>query len=164
MNVISTISTMNRHLRLALLGVLVFSACSSGPPPSPYRPVADVKQLMATVVEPAAEVYWDAVGTIIDAKGTIEIEPQSVEEWEAVRNAAYVVAESGNLLMMPSRAKDAGDWMTMAQQMIEVGERAIKAAEARNKTAVFDVGAEVYDTCTNCHAKYALELQRPNVR
>ena len=119
---------------------------------------------MASVVEPAADVYWDAVGTIIDEKGTIEIEPQSVEEWDAVRNAAYVVAESGNLLMMPSRAKDAGEWMTLSQQLIETGQRAIKAAEARNKTAVFDVGAEVYDVCTNCHAKYALELQRPNAR
>lgn len=160
----STIHVMSQSLRIALLGVVFSAACSSAPPAPPYRPVADVKQLMATVVEPAAEVYWDAVGTIIDQKGTIEIEPQSVEEWDAVRNAAYVVAESGNLLMMPSRAKDAGDWMTMSQQMIEAGQRAIKAAEARNKAAVFDVGAEVYDTCTNCHAKYAVELQRPNAQ
>ena len=155
---------MSRYLHLAVIAIFLWPACSSSPPPTPYHPVADVKQLMATVVEPAAEVYWDAVGTIIDATGTMEIEPQSVEEWDAVRNAAYVVAESGNLLMMPSRAKDAGDWMTMSQRMIEVGQRAIKAAEARNKTAVFDVGAEVYETCTNCHAKYAVELQRPNAR
>ena len=155
---------MSQSVRIALFGVVFLAACSSSPSAPPYRPVADVKQLMATVVEPAAEVYWDAVGTIIDQNGTIEIEPQSVEEWDAVRNAAYVVAESGNLLMMPSRAKDAGDWMTMSQQMIDVGQRAIKAAEARNKTAVFDVGADVYDACTNCHAKYAVELQRPNSR
>jgi hypothetical protein len=119
---------------------------------------------MATVIEPAAEIYWDAVGTIVDQKGTIEIAPQSAEEWDAVRNAAFIVAESGNLLMMPTRARDAGDWMTMSQQMIEAGQRAIQAAEARNKAAVFDVGAEVYDACTNCHARYAVELQRPNVR
>ena len=154
---------MSRYSRFAWFGFLFISACSSAPPAPPYEPVADVKQLMASVVEPAADVYWDAVGTI-DEKGTIEIEPQSVEEWDAVRNAAYVVAESGNLLMMPSRAKDAGEWMTLSQQLIETGQRAIKAAEARNKTAVFDVGAEVYDVCTNCHAKYALELQRPNAR
>ena len=80
-----------------------------------------------------------------------------------MRNAAYVVAESGNLLMMSSRAKDGGEWMTMSQALIEVGQRAIRAAEARNKTAVFDVGAEVYDACTNCHAKYALEIQRPEL-
>ncbi len=81
---------------------------------------------------------------------------QTTEEWDAVRNAAYVVAESGNLLMMSSRAKDGGDWMTMSQALIDVGQRAIRAAESHDKTAVFDVGAEVYDACTNCHAKYAL--------
>ena len=153
---------MNRVLCLVLIAVV--SGCSSAPPPPPFKPVADVKQLMASVVEPAAEVYWDAVGTIIDKEGTHEIEPQTIEEWDAVRNAAYVVAESGNLLMMPSRAKDVGDWMTMSQAMIDAGQRAIRAAEARNKTAVFDVGAEVYETCTNCHAKYAVEIQRPNYR
>ena len=153
---------MNRRLRLVALGAVLLAGCSSGPPPPPFKPVADVKQLMASVVEPSAEVYWDAVGTIYDEKGTTEIEPKTIEEWDAVRNAAYVVAESGNLLMMSSRAKDGGDWMTMSQAMIDVGQRAIRAAEARNKTAVFDVGAELYDTCTSCHAKYALEIQRPN--
>ena len=117
---------------------------------------------MASVVEPAAEVYWDAVGTIYDENGATEIEPQTIEEWDGIRNAAYVVTESGNLLMMSSRAKDGGDWMTMSQALIEVGQRAIRAAEARNKTNVFDVGAELYDACTNCHAKYAVEIQRPN--
>jgi hypothetical protein len=146
---------------LVMLFLIVAPACS-GPPPTPYKPVADVKQLMASVVEPAAEIYWDAVGTIIDEQGVTEIEPATVEEWDAVRNAAYVVAESGNLLMMSSRAKDGGEWMTMSVALVDVGQRAIQAAEARNKQAVFDVGAEVYDVCTNCHAKYAVEIQRPN--
>lgn len=150
-----------RPTSIALAAALSIS-CSGGPPAPPYRAVADLKQLMATVVEPAAEVYWDSVGTIIDEKGVIEIEPATVEEWDAVRNAAYVVAESGNLMMMPSRARDGGDWMTLSQAMIDVGQRAIKAAESRNKQAVFDAGAEVYDACTACHAQYAVELQRPN--
>jgi hypothetical protein len=155
---------MRRASWLATLGILVTCGCSAAPPPPPYRPVADVKQLMASVVEPAADVYWDAVGSIVDATGVHEFEPQSVEEWDAVRNSAYVVSESGNLLMMPSRAKDGGEWMQLAQAMIESGQKAIRAAESRNKTAVFDAGAEVYDTCTNCHAKYALDLQRPNAQ
>lgn len=155
---------MRRSLRLAGLGALVAGACTSAPTPPPFKPVADVKQLMASVVEPAAEVYWDAVGWIVDANGTIEVQPQSAEEWDAVRNAAFVVAESGNLLMMSSRARDGGDWMQMSQTLIQAGERAIRAAEAHDKQAVFDVGAEVYDACTNCHAKYAVELQRPNAR
>ena len=51
---------MNRLLCLVIL--VAASACSSAAPPPPFKPVADVKQLMASVVEPAADVYWDAVG------------------------------------------------------------------------------------------------------
>ena len=140
------------------------SSCSSAPAPPPYRPVADVKTLMAAVMEPAAEVYWDAVGVIVDETGEHQIEPKTVEEWDAVRNAAYVVAESGNLLMMPSRAKDGGEWMAASQLMIEAAQKAIRAAESRDKDAVVTVGAEVYDACTNCHSKYSPDIVRPNAR
>ena len=151
---------MNR-LRFGLLSAIVLAGCNTAPPP-PFRPVADVKQLMASVVEPAAELYWDAVGAIYDENGETQIAPSTIEEWEAVRNAAYVVAESGNLLMMSTRARDAGDWMTFSRAMVDVGRRAVQAADARDKTAVFDVGAEVYDACTQCHAKYAVDTLRPS--
>lgn len=139
------------------------AACSA-PAPPPYKPVADVKTLMANVMEPAADAYWDAVGLVVDETGEHEIEPQTVEEWEATRNHAYTFTEAGNLLMMPTRAQDNGEWMQLAHAFITAGEKAIRAAESRNKTAVFDAGAEVYDACTNCHAKYALELQKANMR
>jgi hypothetical protein len=148
----------------AMLLTAAIGGCSSAPSPPPYRPVADVKTLMATVMEPAAEVYWDAVGVIVDEKGEHQLEPKTAEEWDAVRNAAYVVAESGNLLMMPSRAKDGGEWMAASQRMIEAAQKAIRAAESHDKDAVFDVGAEVYDACTNCHSKYSPEIVRPNAR
>jgi hypothetical protein len=57
------------RMAVFLIAGLSVSACSSAPAPPPYRPVADVKTLMATVMEPAAEVYWDAVGIIVDEKG-----------------------------------------------------------------------------------------------
>jgi hypothetical protein len=147
-----------------LVLLVTVAACSSAPPAPPYRPVADVKTLMASVTEPAADVYWDAVGIVVDSEGEHQIEPKTAEDWDAVRNAAYVVAESGNLLMMPSRAKDNGEWMRAAQQMIEAAQKAIRAAESHDKTAVFDTGAEVYDSCTNCHSKYSPDIVRPNTR
>ena len=63
--------------------------------------------------------------------------------------------------MMEGRALDQGAWVTMSQAMISMGERAIEAAAARNLEAMFDTGAEVYYTCTNCHATYAVETLRP---
>lgn len=130
----------------------------------PFEPVADVQQLMLAVLEPAAEVYWDAVGWIVDSTGTQEIRPTTIEEWEAVRNAAYVMAESGNLLMMEGRAVDDGPWIGMSQAMIEVSQRALAAAEARDEAAVFELGGQVYQACTGCHATYAVETLRPNTQ
>ena len=138
--------------------------CNTAPPAPPFKAVADNKQLMTNVLEPSADLYWDAVGIIIDEKGEHPIAPQTMEEWDAVRNAAYVVAESGNLLMMSPRALDNGDWMKFSQALVDTGTKAARAAEARNKDGVFDAGAEVYDACTQCHAKYALELQKRNLR
>jgi mono/diheme cytochrome c family protein len=50
----------------------------------------------------------------------------------------------------------------MSQSLVEVGQRAIEAADARNVDAIFDVGAEIYAVCTNCHGAYAMETLRPN--
>jgi cytochrome c556 len=140
--------------------VILAGACNSAPSPPPYKPVADLKQLMTSVIEPAADEYWDAVGTVIDGEGIHEIAPQTQEDWDAARNHAYVITEAGNLLMMPTRAKDDGDWMKFSQALIDSGLKAVRAAEARDRDAVFDAGAEVYDVCTQCHAKYALEIQQ----
>ena len=145
-------------LATALTGCL---GCTGTPPP-PYKPVADVKTVMATIMEPAADEYWDTVGTVIDMEGEHAIAPQTQEEWDAARNSAYVFTEAGNLLMMPTRAKDNGEWMHLAQALIDAGQKAIRAAEAKDKTAVFNTGAEVYDAWTNCHTKYNPEILKAN--
>ena len=71
-----------------------------------------------------------------------------------MRNAATVVAESGNLLMLDARARNRDEWMTLARALVEMGERARKAAESRDPKTVFDAGAELYESCVSCHAIY----------
>lgn len=56
--------------------------------------------------------------------------------------------------MLVPRAKDGGEWMRRAQEMIDSGERAIKAAEAKNPEQLFTVGGDIYDACSNCHRQY----------
>ncbi|MFP3948345.1 MAG: hypothetical protein ACLFWG_06415 [Longimicrobiales bacterium] len=150
---------------LTLVGFLVLSPACAPDASDRFVLVADVQNVMTRILEPAAEEYWDAVGWIDDRdEGLREIRPTTPEEWEAVVNAAYAVAETGNLLMMEERAADQGSWIRMSQEMIAAAERAIEAAEAQNEQAVFDVGAELYFTCNNCHATYAVDILRPNVR
>jgi len=150
----------NATLRLCLLGlslaplsVLVVAACGV-PEPPPYKPFADNKLLMKAVMEPAADLIWASVGTILDKSGTTEIRPGSTEEWLAVRNAAVTVTESGNLMMMVPRAKDGGEWMRLSTAMIDKGSEIVQAADAKNPEKIFTLGGELFDICTNCHSKY----------
>lgn len=151
-----------RWLRLALgFGGL---ACERPPDPPPFTAVADVRQLMASIVEPSADVYWDAVGSVEDSTGLTMHYPRTPEAWDAVRNSAYVVAEAGNLLMIDPRPRDRQEWMTLSRAMTEVGQRAIRAAEAHDTAAVFSAGADLYDACTNCHSRYAVGQRPPNAK
>jgi len=137
-----------------VLSATSFVACSRGPEPPPFKPIVDTKLLMQAVVDPSADLVWEAVQTIDTAQGTEEIRPKTAEQWTAVRNAAITLTESGNLLMMTPRAKDGGEWMKRAQEMIDTGEAAIRAADAKNAERLFTVGGDIYDACSNCHRQY----------
>src|SRR3954453_2847051 len=92
-----------------MVALLACSGCS--PPPPPPRPVAvtpvlNLKQVMEWVIDPAADVIWDSVKSVITESGTKEIAPQTDEQWAAVRNASATLIEAGNVLMMEGRARD----------------------------------------------------------
>ena len=91
-----------------------------GPPPPPFKPVADVKQLMGPI-DAHADVIWEATGSIIDASGTVDRRPKNDEEWAAVRDSAIMLTEASNLLMMSPRAKDGDVWMKRSQEMLDQG-------------------------------------------
>jgi cytochrome c553 len=144
-------------MRVAVV-VLLLAACAvmacSGPTPPPFKPVVDTKRLMQAVVDPNADVIWEAVKTIDSAAGTEEIRPRTEADWTAVRNSAVTLAESGNLMMLVPRARDGGEWMKRAQEMIDTGERAMRAAEAKDAQQLFTVGGDIYEACSNCHRQY----------
>jgi hypothetical protein len=149
------------RLHAVILAALLAGCVAEPDAASDYVLVADMQELMAHVVDPAADVYWSAGGVIVDAEGEHFMIPESEEEWEALSNAAMTLAESGNLMLMDGRAPDREAWVTFAHQFIEISRQALEAADARNLEAVFDTGAEVYYVCTNCHAVYAIETLRP---
>ena len=145
---------MPKAVAFAVAIAVSSAACSSAPPPPPFKPVADTKLLMQSVIDPTADEIWDSVRTIITAEGTEEIRPHTNEEWTAVRNHAVALAESGNLLMMVPRAKDGDEWMQRAREMIDSSEKAVRAAEAKNADDLFNAGGDIYAACSNCHQKY----------
>ena len=129
------------------------AACSGGAQPPPYKAIADTKILMQAIVDPSAVKVWQSVRYIVTADGEEEIKPETDEEWLAIRNAALTVSESGNLLMMPPRGKDS-EWNRISLAMIGKANELREAAERHNVDTIFTAGGDLYDICTNCHAKY----------
>ena len=113
---------------------------------------------MEWVVDPAVDVIWDSVKTISTEAGTKEIAPQNDEQWAAVRNAAATLTEAGNVLMIDGLARDQKGWMNYAQSLIKTADGALKAAQAKDKDALFAAGGEIYTVCRGCHQQYATHL------
>lgn len=153
-------------MRRTVLGIpvaaILFPGCSSAPPPPPFNPVADVKELMQAAVDPMADEIWEATGVIMTAEGDEQRRPNNDEEWARVKNAALIVAESGNLLMMVPRAKDGDLWMKRSQELINQGIAAMKAAQAKNVDELFTVGGDLYEACSHCHQEYMDAIKNAN--
>ncbi len=84
--------------------------------------------------------------------------PTDEKEWAAVRRSALTLTESGNLLMLPGRALDQGDWLKDSKLLADAGSAAYKAAQAKNGNGLAAVASAIDASCTTCHKKY-----RPNV-
>lgn len=117
-------------------------------------PVASVKQLMAAITGPAANVIYNSVSTSVTTTGIEEIAPQNDQEWAIVGNNAAALAESANLLMTEGRAIDKGDWIKMSQQLADAARVALKAANDKSTMGILEAGGPINETCDNCHAKY----------
>ncbi len=130
---------------LALLSLLVlFSPTLPAQQPSQFRPVATVMQLHQAMIGPASDAVFNAGSQ----------PPKDDKAWGEVLNQAIILAESGNLLMLGSRAKDQGDWMKMARALVDAGALAVKAAQEKNAAALNDAGDRIESTCESCHQPY----------
>ncbi len=127
-------------------------------PPTHYKPVATVLDLMRGTLSYSALTYWQSVSIVVDADGIHENQPETEEEWEAVWAAGMTLAESGNLLMMPPRLIDEEDWIRMSTNLVDVGLRAAQVAIDEDFEGVLAVGEEVYNVCVECHRTYVPTL------
>lgn len=65
-----------------------------------------------------------------------------------------ILAETGNLLLLPGRAKDNDQWMKNAEALVDAGSAAFKAANSKDANALTHIGDKIDETCETCHAKY----------
>jgi hypothetical protein len=146
---------MRTRMGLVVAAALIAASCAEDAPAGPpFRTETSVRMLMANMIDPAADLLWDAVGTVIDETGETHWEPETEEDWLQVRLGAMTIAETANLLMMDDRARDQEQWIEMSQGMADAAMLAFAAAEAEDAEEIFDLGETVYNSCNACHGLY----------
>ena len=116
-----------------------------------FQPVGTMSQLMVNIIYPASDAIF-----YVDRKP-----PSNDAEWNALANQALMLAESGNLLLMPGRARDSGNWVKDSKLMIDAGAAAYKAARAKDLDAVHAVNDALYASCVTCHVQYRKDYPKP---
>jgi hypothetical protein len=132
------------------------------PPPPPFDTTVSLHDLMEHVIDPNTDVVWAASGVMVDMRGEHDLSPKTDAAWAKVRDAATVVAESGNLLLLPGRLRPGKTWTGQAGKLSLLGLAAVKAAEDRDKGAMLRIGGDIHDACEECHRVYVLgEAPKP---
>jgi hypothetical protein len=162
--------------------ILVASGCGTREAPQPqpaYTPTATVRDIMVSIVDPQADVLWNAVATIIGPAGTEEREPRTDEEWATVRRGAIQLVEVPNLLLIPGRraarpgeksetprvelepaaiekliAEDPATWARLVTGLHDAAVPALKAIDAKSAGGLFDAGDNLEKACESCHQHY----------
>jgi cytochrome c556 len=138
-------------MKQAWIGVFVLGGTLvlAQAPSESFRPTASVKQLMLDLIHPAS----NDILLMVYRGG-----PTDEKDWAAVRRNALTLSESGNLLMLPARARDQADWMKDVKLLMDAGAAAYKAARAKDASALAAIADPLDASCTTCHKQY-----RPNV-
>lgn len=132
---------------LLLAGAAMAQAPSAPSTPAPasfLKSVGTMSELMIDIIFTTSnEIFY--VG---------RNENKSLKDWEDLKNNALILAESANLLMAENRARDKERWMVDAKLLWEVGNKAFKAAKAKDLEALKALNDELYESCQSCHEHY----------
>ena len=107
-------------------------------------PIASVKQLHEALITPTSDTLFRAES----------VAPADAAAWRTLHNAALMLAEAANLLMIDGRAKDRGQWVAFARDMRNAAEAEMKAIAAANLDDLVTANGQLTDACMACHEPY----------
>jgi hypothetical protein len=101
---------------------------------------------------------WARSGDVETEDGSQGINPASEDAWKAAQNEASILAEAGNMLMLPERIRKLDpadeDWTKISVQFSQAALAMKASAAAKDVDKMTTTGGDLYDGCTNCHEKY----------
>ena len=101
--------------------------------------------------------HFQTESSIVAFFDIVRFFPTTDKGWHEVESAAAVVAEAGNLLMMPGRSAGS-DWDEYSVGLIDAGAEAMQAALDQDEAALFDAGGRIYQVCRACHNQYWVQV------
>jgi cytochrome c556 len=144
---------------------LALAACSGKPADAAFDTTLSRQQVMKHVINPAALLLWARVEMNGADTGPAYLTPATEADWLAAENEAAIVAEGGNMLLLPGRAVLAGesdDWKKFARALTTKALAVKTATAARDGEKMFQAGADLYQACSDCHAKYYIPYLKPD--
>lgn len=145
---------------------LAASSCSAGGTGGQFDTTLTTQQVMKHVIDPAAIGLWGRAGSMETENGTIYLAPETEEDWAAAEHEAAIVAEGGNLLLLPGRAlkleASDNDWARFARDLTRAALKVKAATADRDADRMFEAGADLYQVCTACHEKYYGPFLKPD--
>jgi hypothetical protein len=181
---------------LVLLGATIAACSSSKPAPASadrtdtlqagglwgdVKPVVSVKELMKYMIDPVADNLFNAVGSTVTSRGTVDIEPKTDADWEKVRFGAVSLAEGSYLLKIRRPFAPSGDennstgpdavelspaqitakverdpveWNARIEALRNVALEALDVVKRKDAKELWDVGENLDKACEACHRSY----------
>jgi hypothetical protein len=139
-------------------------------------PVATVRDIMADMIAPSADILWSAIMTVSTPDGYEDRAPETDEEWARLRHGAVTMVESANLLLTEGRrvaaegsastapgvqlepdsiaallTADREAWIRFTHELQESGQVFLEAIDAKDASPLLDAGDGLNTACENCH-------------
>jgi hypothetical protein len=164
--------------RTAALVAVTIAAGACGGPAAPQA-ARTVREMMVSVVDPAADAIWGAVEIVVTFEGKVEKQPRTDDEWNALRRHAEALSEAGRLLRTPGLrvarpGEMAGDqridrhpdeiqkqmqatpavWTAHTRALQAAATVTQQAIATKNVTALVEAGEILDQACEACHQTY----------
>jgi hypothetical protein len=174
---------------LVLLSATIAACSSPKPAPAPVpaatwgdlKPVVSVKELMKFMIDPVADNIFNAVGSTLTAKGMVDVEPKTEEDWDKIRVGAISLAEGASLLkirrpftppgdennstgpdaveLSPAQItakveRDPVEWNARVEALRNVALETLDVIKRKDIAELWDVGENLDKACEACHRSY----------
>jgi hypothetical protein len=135
----------------ATVGQVPAPASATAAPPSPKPATGDAPSVIGTMSELMVHVIRPASDAVFYITSRT---PASDAEWGTLQAQTLMLAETGHLLMLPSRARGRTQWLADARLMLEAGRKSFAAAKAKDVAALEALNDELYQSCVTCHQHF----------